>query len=113
MSVARSRLAALAAAAGYPRDVLEQITDATLPGHTGGRLRETELRQLTEAVDVLHHNGYSASTVALLLDEYQRRHGERWRERFWTSALRIATARERHPELHGASDPAAAAAAAR
>jgi len=112
MSVARSRLAALAAAAGYPPALLKQIADATLPGHTGGRLREAHIRQLAEAVDVLHHNGYTASTVRLLLDDYQRRHGERWRERFWTSALRIADHRHQHPELHGDSNPAAAATAA-
>ena len=104
MSVARSRLAALAAAAGYPPDLLKQIADATLPGHTRGRLRETEIRQLTEAVDVLHHSGYSADTVGLLLDDYQRRHGDRWRERFWKSALRIARAGHRDPELHGQRD---------
>ena len=109
MSVARSRLATLAAAAGYPPNLLNQIADATLPSHTGGRLRDPEIRQLTEAVDVLHHNGYSASTVALLLDDYQRRHGDRWRERFWTSALRIAD--HRHPELHNQADGDATAVA--
>ena len=111
MSIARSRLAALAAAAGYPPVLLERIADAALPAQTGGRLRETEIRQLTEAVDVLHHSGYSADTVGLLLDDYQRRHGDRWRERFWTSALRIANARHRHPELHDRADGDATAVA--
>jgi hypothetical protein len=113
MSVARSRLAALAAAAGYPPDLLKQIAEATLPGHTGRRLRDPQIRQLTEAVDVLVQNGYTASTVGLLLDDYQRRHGERWRERFWTNALRIANHRHQHPELHGDSNAGAAATAAR
>ncbi len=98
MSVARTRLAALARAAGYPRDLLQQIKNATLPVPTGGRLTDAEIRQLTEAVDVLaHKNGYTAGTVRLLLDDYQQRHGEQWRERFWTSALQVANARDRQP----------------
>ena len=42
--------------------------------------------------------------------DYQRRHGDEWRERFWARALAIASVRYRHPELYGLSpcetDPA-------
>jgi len=104
MRVARSWLAALAAAAGYPPNLLKRIGDATLPAHTHGRLRDPEIRQLTEAVDVLTQSGYTPDTVSLLLDDHKQCCGDRWRERFWKSALRIARAGHRDPELHGQRD---------
>jgi len=76
MSVARSRLAALAATTGYPPDLLQEIKNATLPARTAAALTDAEIRQLAEAVDVLaHKNGYTAGTVRLLLDDHQQRHG--------------------------------------
>ena len=96
---ARSRLAAQAAAAGYPPDLLALIAHAALPGYrTGEQLEDTQIEQVTAAVEVLAQAGYRAESLAEHIAEYQRRHGEEWRERFWRRALRIASLRYRHPD---------------
>ena len=100
----RSRLAAQAAAAGYPPDLLAQIADATLPAYQPGQqLDDPQIEQVTDAVEVLAQAGYRAGTLADHIAEYQRRHRSDWRERFWARALRIATVRYRHPDIYGLS----------
>ena len=95
----RSRLAAQAAAAGYPPDLLALIAHATLPRYRPGeQLEDAQIEQVTDAVEVLAQAGYRADTLAEHIAEYQRRHGSDWRERFWARALRIATVRYRHPD---------------
>ena len=101
---ARGRLAAQAAAAGYPPDLLALIALAALPGYrTGEQLEDTQIEQVTAAVEVLAQAGYRAESLAEHIAEYQRRHGEEWRERFWRRALRIANLRYRHPDAYGLS----------
>ena len=52
-SPARARLAALAAAAGYPGTLLTQIAHATLPAYRpGDTLSDAQIEQLTLAVEV-------------------------------------------------------------
>ena len=103
-SPARSRLAAQAAAAGYPADLLALIAHATLPRHRPGeRLEDAHVEQVTDAVEVLAQAGYSAANLRALLADYQRRHGGGWRERFWARALRIATVRYRYQHVYGPS----------
>ena len=100
----RSRLAAQAAAAGYPPDLLALIANATLPGYQPGeQLEDAQIEQVTDAVEVLAQAGYRADTLAEHIAEYQRRHGEDWRERFWGRALRIASVRYRRPDIYGLS----------
>ena len=103
-SPARSRLAAQAAAAGYPADLLALIAHATLPRHRPGeRLEDAHVEQVTDAVEVLAQAGYSAAHLRALLAHYQRRQGGGWRERFWARALRIASVRYRYPHVYGLS----------
>jgi hypothetical protein len=100
----RSRLAAQAAAAGYPPDLLAHIAHATLPRYQPGQqLEDAEIEQVSDAVEVLGQAGYRADTLAEHIAEYQRRHGSDWRERFWARALRIATVRYSHPDSYGLS----------
>jgi len=100
----RSRLAAHAAAAGYPPDLLALIANATLPAyHPGEQLDDAQIEQVTDAVEVLAQAGYQADTLAEHIAEYQHRHGSDWRERFWTRALRIATVRHSHQDTYGLS----------
>ena len=100
----RSRLAAQAAAAGYPPDLLALIAHATLPAYQPGeQLEDAQIEQVTDAVEVLAQAGYRADTLAEHIAEYERRHGDDWRERFWDRALRIATVRYRHPDTYGLS----------
>ena len=112
-SDARSRLAAQAAAAGYPPDLLALIAHATLPAYQPGeQLEDAQIEQVTDAVEVLAQAGYRADTLAEHIAEYQRRHASDWRERFWCRALRIASVRYRRPDTYGLSpcetDPAPA-----
>jgi hypothetical protein len=101
---ARGRLAAQAAAAGYPPDLLALIANATLPGYQPGqRLDDQQIEQVTAAVEVLAQAGYTAAGLPGQLAGYQRRDGDDWRQRFWALALRIASVRYRHPELYGLS----------
>ena len=101
---ARSRLAAQAAAAGYPPDLLALIAHATLPAHRDGQqLNDAQIEQVTQAVEVLAQAGYPAKSLAEHIADYQRRHGEDWRGRFWRRALRLASLRHRHPDTYGLS----------
>jgi hypothetical protein len=103
-STARSRLAAQAAAAGYPPDLLARIAHGTLPAYRPGeQLEDTQIEQVTDAVKVLPQAGYRADTLAEHICEYQRRHGSDWRERFWERALRIASVRYSRPDSYGLS----------
>jgi hypothetical protein len=100
----RSRLAAQAAAAGYPPDLLALIANATLPAYRAGeQLEDSQIRQITDAVEVLAQAGYRADRLAEHIAEYQRRHASDWRERFWARALRIATVRYSRPDSYGLS----------
>ncbi len=101
---ARSRLAAQAAAAGYPPDLLALIAHAALPAHrTGEQLEDPQIEQVTAAVEALAQAGYRAETLAQHIADYRRRHGEHWRQRFWRRALRVASLRYRHPDAYGLS----------
>ena len=100
----RGRLAAQAAAAGYPPDLLALIAQVTLPGYRAGeQLDDVQIGQVTDAVEVLAQAGYRADTLAEHMAEYQRRHGDDWREFFWARALRIATVRHSRPDTYGLS----------
>ena len=101
---ARSRLAVQAAAAGYPPDLLALIADATLPAYQPGeQLDDQQIEQVIAAVEVLAQAGYTDANLPAQLADYQRRHGEDWRQRFWARALRIASVRYRHPNRSGPS----------
>jgi len=99
---ARSRLAAHAAAAGYPPDLLALIAQATIPTYQPGQQLE-RVAQVAEAVDVLAQAGFSTETVREQITRCQRRDGADWRELFWARALAIASVRYRHPERYGRS----------
>ena len=101
---ARRRLAAQAAAAGYPPSLLALIAHAALPHYQPGtRLKDAQIAQITDAVEVLAQAGYHADTLPEQLADYQRRHRGDRRRRFWARALRIASVRYGHPELYGLS----------
>jgi hypothetical protein len=101
---ARSRLAAQAAAAGYPPGLLALIAHATLPAHRDGeQLEDTQIEQVTAAVELLAQAGYRAETLAEQIAGYRRRHGEDWRHRLWSRALRVACLRYRDPDAYGLS----------
>ena len=100
----RSRLAAQAAAAGYPPDLLALIAHATLPGYRPGeQLEDPQIAQVTDAVEVLAQAGYRAESLAEHIADYRIRHGEDWRQPFWRRALRLASLRHRHPHIYGLS----------
>ena len=104
MNAARSRLAAHAAAAGYPPDLLTQITHAVLAGYTpGSRLTDMQVDQVTDAVQVIAQAGYDHQQLHDVLDSHQTQHHDRWRFWFWKSTLRIAAVRYRHPDQYGLS----------
>jgi hypothetical protein len=103
-SATRSRLAAQAAAAGYPPDLLALIAHATLPRYQpGDQLGDAHVEQVTDAVEVLAQAGYTAAALPEHLADYRQRFGVEWRERFWARALRIASLRYRHPRIYGLS----------
>ena len=116
MSAARTRLAALAAAAGYGPDTLLVIADAALPSLSpGDRLDDVLVGHVASAVEVLAQCGYRADELPDLIDRYRLRYRDgRWRERFWRNQLRAATLRYQHPRFYGLSpceaDPARLAA---
>ena len=100
----RSRLTAQAAAAGYPPDLLALIAHATLPRYQPGeQLRDAEIEQVTQAVEVLAQAGYRAESLAEHIADYRIRHGKDWRQPFWRRALRLASLRHRHPDVYGLS----------
>ena len=104
MTTARSRLAAHAAAAGYPPDLLTRIVDAVLPGYTpGSRLTDQQVDQVTDAVQVIAQAGYDHQQLLDVLDSHQTQHRDRRRSWFWKSTLTIAAVRYRHPDLYGLS----------
>jgi hypothetical protein len=101
---ARSRLAAQAAAAGYPPEVLALIARATLPAHQAGeQLEDVQIDQVADAVEVLAQAGYTGVNLPAHLADYQRRHGSDWRQRFWRRALALASVRYRRPGIYGLS----------
>ena len=101
---ARSRLAAQAAAAGYPPDLLALIAHAALPGYRPGeQLEDRQIAQVTDAVEVLAQAGYRAESLAEHIADYRIRHGKDWRQPFWRRALRLASLRHRHPDVYGLS----------
>jgi hypothetical protein len=101
---ARSRLAAQAAAAGYPPDLLAVIAHATLPAYQPGQqLQNGQIEQVTDAVEVLAQAGYAGADLPAHLADYQRRHGDGWRQPFWSRALRLASVRYRRPDIYGLS----------
>jgi len=101
---ARGRLAAQAAAAGYPPDLLALIANATLTAYRDGeQLQDAQIEQVTQAVEVLAQAGYQAESLAEHIADYQRRHGEDWHRRFWSRALRLASVRYHHPDAYGLS----------
>ena len=101
---ARGRLAAQAAAAGYPPGLLALIAHAAFPRYrTGEQLEDPQIEQVTAAVEVLAQAGYRAESLAEHIGDYRRHYGEAWRERFWRRALRVARLRYRHPDAYGLS----------
>ena len=104
MSPARRRLAAQAAAAGYPSGALALIAQAALPGHRpGDALDELMVEHVRTAVEILAQAGHPANALGALLAHYHRRYGEDWREHFWRRQLRLASVRFNHPEHYGRS----------
>jgi len=101
---ARSRLAAQAAAAGYPPDLLAVIAHATLPAYQPGQqLQDAQIEQVTDAVEVLAQAGYRAESLAAHIADYRHRHGQDWRQPFWSRALALASVRYRRPDIYGLS----------
>jgi hypothetical protein len=101
---ARSRLAAHAAAAGYPPNMLGQIADAVLPRYTpGDRLDDRTVDQVADAVRVIAQVGYDHQQLQAVIDGYRERHGDQWRQPFWTRTLAIAAVRYQHPDHYGLS----------
>jgi hypothetical protein len=99
MSPARDRLAAQAAAAGYPPALLTTVADATLPRHRAGqRLDDRQIDHLTAAVETLAQAGINAEQLPELVAQHRRRHGQQWRERLWAHVLRAANDRNAHPK---------------
>jgi len=100
----RGRLAAQAAAAGYPPDLLAVIAHATLPRYQPGQqLEDAQIEQVTDAVEVLAQAGYRAESLAAHIADYRHRHGDGWCQPFWERALRLASVRYRHPHIYGLS----------
>ena len=103
VSLARARLAAVAAAAGYPGTLLTQIAHATLPAYRpGDTLSDAQIEQLTLAVEVLTESGHDADATTTLIARHRQAGGERWRDALWAEALRAANARCAPPASAGA-----------
>jgi len=104
MTPARRRLAAQAAAAGYPSGALALIAHAALPGYRpGDQLDELLVDHVRTAVEILAQAGIHADALGATLAHYHRRYGEDWREHFWRRQLHLAGLRFNHPELYGPS----------
>ena len=105
MSTARTRLAARAAAAGYPADLLTEIAHATIPAYTpGDTLSDARVEQVASAVEVLAEAGHDAHRARELIARHQQSGAERWREALWREALHAAdqrTARDARPAPTG------------
>jgi hypothetical protein len=96
MLTAREKLAAVAAAVGYPPATLTAIAEAALPRYTAGeRLAERQIDEITDAVRTLAQAGLTADEVdALIADHRHRhRHGANWRHALWRQALEAANRR--------------------
>jgi predicted DNA-binding transcriptional regulator YafY len=106
VSAARTRLAALAAAAGYPSPLLTQIAHATLPAYQpGDTLSDAQIEQLALAIETLAHAGHDAAAAAALIARHQQAGGQRWRDGLWREVLRAANARCAPPPPAGARPP--------
>ena len=89
----RRRLATVAADAGYPGALLAEIAVVTLPTYTTGeQLGDEQLGQVADAVELLAEVGLSAEQTSALLGACRERSPGRWRERFWTAAVKAACA---------------------
>jgi hypothetical protein len=98
----RDHLAADCRRAGYSVTMLERIAAAALPGYVPGRqLDDARVRTVRAAVEVCAQSGASDEQLLVILDDYARRFGAPWRQRFWTSRLRAATVRFNDPERFG------------
>jgi hypothetical protein len=94
MLTAREKLAAVAAAAGYPPATLTAIAEAALPRYTAGeRLAERQIDEITDAVRTLAQSGLTADEVDALIADHRRRHGANWRHALWRQALEAANRR--------------------
>ena len=103
MSLARARLAAVAAAAGYPGTLLTQIAHATLPAYRpGDTLSAAQIEHVAVAVDTLLEAGHDADSAGELIARHQQAAGARWREALWADVLRAANARPAPPASPGA-----------
>ena len=103
MSLARARLAARTAAAGYPATLLTQIAHATLPAYRpGDTLSDTQIEHVAVAVDTLREAGHDADSTGELIARHQQAGGERWRDELWAEVLRAANARPAPPAPAGA-----------
>ena len=91
----RDRLQALIKAAGYGRDVLEAIADATLHPHQpkpGEKATDPQLRRICDAVDVLMTAGRSSAQVLTRINGFRDAGGD-WRFEFWQAELAEANRR--------------------
>jgi hypothetical protein len=94
VSAARTRLAALAAAAGYPADLLCQIAVATLPAYTpGDTLGDAGVDHVASAVELLAEAGHDAHRARELIARHQLHGATRWRDALWREVLGAAVER--------------------
>ena len=107
MSPNRARLAALAAAAGYPNALLVDIALATLPHYQHGQaLGDADVELVALAVEVLAQAGHNAETASALIARHRPASPDttgRWRDRLWAEALTVANHRYAHPDQYGLS----------
>ena len=89
--------------ATHPTSSRSSRTRPCPPTGPGEQLQDAQIEQVTQAVEVLAQAGYQAESLAEHIADYQRRHGEDWRERFWRRALRLANVRYRRPDAYGLS----------
>jgi hypothetical protein len=103
VSAARTRLAALAAAAGYPGPLLTQIAVAAVPAYTPGTaLSDPQIDQVALAVETLVEAGHNPAGAQALIARHQQHGGERWRDALWREALAAANQRQAQRAARGA-----------
>ena len=103
VSLARARLAAVAAAAAYPGALLTQIAHATLPAYRrGDTLTDTQIEHVAVAVEALAESGHDADSAGERIARHQHTGNERWRDELWAEVLRAANARPVPPAPAGA-----------
>jgi hypothetical protein len=101
---ARVRLWQLSRLAGYSREVLDLVADATLTGFVRGTiLGEAEILAVCLAVETCAQAGLDEDRLREALTVHRLRFGERWRADFWRSQLRIASLRFNNPHIYGTS----------